>query len=106
MSIDEKLVQPVWEKGRGIADRDSSQWRQDQCGAWLHREQYNNSNSEYGWKIVCVVPGSENNIEDLQPFHWNNNFDIANGRPHCQVTADRSDLAPGQHVDHPRNTSK
>jgi hypothetical protein len=104
MPVDESLVQAVWEKGRGMPERDTNEWRKDQCGAWLHREQYNNGNSDYGWKIENVTPGGEDILENLQPLHFKNTFDIANGQPHCRVTADRTDLAPGQHIDQPRNT--
>lgn len=38
MITDENLIQAVWEKGRGMLDRDASEWRKDQCGAWLHRD--------------------------------------------------------------------
>ncbi|MDV6343793.1 hypothetical protein [Nitrosomonas sp. Is37] len=105
MTIDENLVQAVWEKGRGTLGQDISEWRQDQCGAWISRQKYNNAKSEYGWKIVNVKPGSPDHLENLQPFHLENDFDIANDKPHCRVTADRSGLMPTQSVDTPHNTS-
>ena len=104
MTIDENLIQAVWEKGRGILERDTSEWRMDQCGAWINRRQYNNAKSEYGWKMVNVKPGSPDSAESLQPFHWNNDFDIANDKPHCRVTADRTGLSPTQSIDTPHNT--
>lgn len=104
MTFDETLVEAVWEKGRATANRDSTEWRQDQCGAWLNRRHYNNGESEYGWKILNVVAGGADEPENLQPFHWRNGFDLANGRAQCRVTADRSGLAPGQQVLEPRNT--
>lgn len=105
MITDENLIQAVWEKGRGMLDRDASEWRKDQCGAWLHRQQYNNENSEFGWRILNINAGGADILENLQPFHWKNTFDIANGRPQCHVTADRADLMPTQSIDMPRNTS-
>lgn len=105
MAIDEKLVQAVWEKARGMPDRDQTEWRRDQCGAWLHRFQYNNGKSEYGWKILNVVAGGDDELENLQPFHWDNTFDIEQGRPQCRTSADRAGITPGQYVDQPRNTS-
>jgi hypothetical protein len=104
MEINDAMIQAVWEKGRGIPDRDQNEWRKDQCGAWLHREQYNNEKSEYGWKILNVVPGGDIELQNLQPFHRKNTFDIANDKPHCRVTADRHDVAPTQGIDQPRNT--
>jgi hypothetical protein len=103
MAIDVNLVQAVWEKGRGTQEQDISEWRKDQCGAWINRQNYNNAKSEYGWKIVNVKPGSSDHLENLQPFHLQNDFDIANDKPHCRVTADRSGLMPTQNVDMPHN---
>jgi hypothetical protein len=104
MQFSDAVVQAVWEKARGMTDRDPTEWRQDRCGAWLHRHQYGNVNSEYGWKIENIVAGGMDEVDNLQPFHWNNGFDIANGRPRCRVSADRAGLAPGQLVDVPRNS--
>lgn len=105
MVTDENLIQAVWEKGRGMLDKDASEWRKDECGAWLHRQQYNNENSEYGWKILNVKPGEPDEPHNLQPFHWKNDFDIANNKPQCHVTADRVGLSPTQRIDMPRNTN-
>jgi len=104
MRMDRRLIQSVWEKGRAMPSWDPVEWRRDQCGAWLHREQYENEQSEYGWKIVNVAPGGQDEVDSLQPFHWKNTFDIANGKPKCRVTADRAGLQPHQRVDRPRNT--
>lgn len=105
MAFSDDLIQAVWEKARQMPDRDMTVWRRDQCGAWLHREQYNNPDSEYGWKIENITPGGPNILDNLQAFHWQNSFDIANGKPHCRVKADRAGLSPHQSVDRPRNTS-
>jgi hypothetical protein len=106
MPIDEGVVQTVWERGRVKSGQDPRMWRQDECGAWLHREQYGNPESEYGWKILSVAPDAQNDVDDMRPFHWSNDFDIANGRPLCEVTADRTELQPWQNVDQPRNTTQ
>lgn len=104
MAFNDDMIQAVWEKGRRMQDRDPNEWCQDQCGAWLHRDQYENTTSEYGWKILNIVAGGGDELDNLQPFHWNNTFDIANGKPQCQVTADRSGLNPTQGIVQPRNT--
>jgi hypothetical protein len=101
----EDMIQAVWEKGRGMPHLDPAEWRSDQCGAWMHREQYGNAGSEFGWKIVNLATGTPRNIEHLQPLQWNNGFDISRGQPHCRVTADRTGLAPEQTVTQPRNRS-
>lgn len=101
---EDTVVQRVWEQARARQGRDPDEWRQDQCGAWMNRTHYNSPESEYGWRIVNVVPGGEDVPENLQALHRGNEFDLANGRPKCAVTADRTDIAPGQQVDEPRNT--
>jgi hypothetical protein len=104
MGFAEEMIQAVWEKARGTSERDPTEWRKDQCGAWLRREQYNHPDAEFGWKVLNVVPGGGDKIEDLQPFHWRNSYDIANGQAHCQAIADRSGVAAGQSVGEPHNT--
>lgn len=104
MELSDNIIQTVWEKARGIQDMNQNEWRQDQCGAWLQRDQYNNEASEYGWTILKVSPDASNTPGNLQPFHCRNSFDIATGKPQCHVTADRTDLAPGQSIDQPHNT--
>lgn len=99
------LLQQIWEQARATQDRDPDEWRKDQCGAWIHRSHYDDPNSDFGWKILNVVPGSDDSPGNLQAFHRENDFDLANGRPQCSVTADRKDIAAGQEVDEPRNTS-
>lgn len=99
MMLSDKMIKDVWEKARGMPDRDADEWRQDRCGAWLHWQQYNNMKSEYGWKILGVKPGSRHKLENLQPFHCGNDFDIGNDKPLCRVTADHAGLLP----DPPRN---
>lgn len=101
--MDSRVVQAVWEKGRGMPDKDPSEWRQDQCGAWLHRDQLGNEKSEYGWKILKVDPGGADEVENLQIFHCKNSFNIGNHKPSCQITADRTGLNPTQNITEPRN---
>lgn len=106
MQIDERLMQQIWERGRTIQGWDPTEWRQDACGAWLHRGQYNNADSDYGWRALRVGPGNPGETDSLHPFHWQNSFDVQNGKAHCRITADRIDVAPGQRVGHPRNKGK
>lgn len=102
---DDEIVQAVWDKGRGMPDKDPGEWRQDNCGAWLQRDQYNKSDSEYGWKILNIVAGGSEDIENLQPYHWRNTYDIENGHAQCSISADRTKLTPGQYIDQPHNNS-
>ncbi len=103
MGFDEKTIEQVWGNGRGVSDRPAAEWRKDECGAWLQRAQYGNALSEYGWKIEKISPGGPDTIDNLRPFHIRNTYDVANGKPHCEVTADREKIAPTQHIDLPHN---
>ena len=104
MAYSDEMIQSVWEKGRGMQDRSQDEWRKDRCGAWMQRDQYNNEDSGYGWKILNIAAGGSVSPDDLYPFHWKNSFDIENGEPICRVMADRAGMEPDQFVDPPRNT--
>lgn len=105
MAFTDEIIQAVWEKGRRMPDWNPAEWCQDQCGAWLHREQYNNTTSEFGWRILNTAPAEGNDLKNLHPFHCNNAFDVAHSKPQCRIMADRGGLAPTQSaVVQPRNT--
>lgn len=102
MEFDDETVQAVWEKGRATSDKDSTEWRKDECGAWIRRNQYDKA-GEFGWKIVNLEPSIIRSTENLRPYHHENTFDKANDQHHCKVTADRRDLPPTATINKPRN---
>lgn len=105
MAYSDEIVQRVWEKARGMPDRDPNEWRQDECGAWIHREQYGSDSetAEFAWKIENVTPGNPGDLEDLRPFHRDNGFDRAQRMPRCHVTADREHVGATASIGVPRN---
>lgn len=103
MAYSYDVIQAVWKTARAMPHKDPARWRKDQCGAWIHFDQYDNEESEYGWKIARVQPGPGTAIKNLRPLHRDNHFDIASGTVHCRVSADRTGLAPEQTVTEPRN---
>ena len=103
MSFNEASIEQVWEKGRALSTRDSNHWRQDECGAWMSREQYGNAASEFGWKIENVSAGGDDSAEHLRPFHHGNHFNRGSGQAHCTVTADRENVHPTDQINPPRN---
>ena len=105
MEFDDETVQGVWEKARAIDDKVPTEWRKDECGAWIRRDQYASQVSEFGWKIENVVPGKPPAIDNLRPYQHQNSFDRATGRAHCRVTADREGVPPTASIDTPRNKS-
>jgi len=103
MRLSEQLIQQVWEKGRASTDISADQWREDECGAWIAREDYGKADSDFGWKIVNVTSGAPNTPENLRPFHIRNDYDVANHQPKRRVTADRTGLATFERSLDPRN---
>jgi len=103
MDFSDEIVRSVWEMARATNDKDPTEWRKDECGAWIHRHHYANPLSEFGWKIENVVPGEEPVRENLRPFQHENTYDKATGQPHCRITADREGLPPTASIDTPRN---
>ncbi len=103
MEFSDDMVQRVWDKARGMPDRDQAEWRKDECGAWINRGQYGHTNAEFGWKIENTSPGGPDDLDHLRPFHCDNAFDRGTGQPHCRVTADREGAPPTAHIDSPRN---
>ncbi len=100
---DEDTIRTVWQRGRASGEYPADTWRQDECGAWMRRSQYGEATAEFGWKIERVAPGGAKDADALRPFHVANSYDIANGRPHCRITADRTGLTATARTDEPRN---
>jgi hypothetical protein len=96
------LVDAVWQHGRVMPESDAEHWRQDACGAWMKREHYDRK-GDFGWKMEKIVAGGEDTADNLRPFHWRNGFDIANGQPHCRLTADRNNVPAEKYASPPRN---
>ena len=103
MNFSAEVIQQVWEKARVMAERDADEWRHDQCGAWIKRDAYQYKHSDYGWRICAVGPSDSGALENLRPFHHQNDFNVASGKPRCHVSADRTGLQPNASVDHPQN---
>lgn len=99
----ERLADAVWQHGRVMPDADAAIWRQDACGAWMRRDHFGHEASEFGWKIEKVSAQGPGSTGLLRPFNQRNRFDIANGRPQCDIIADRSNISAEQHAGPPRN---
>lgn len=103
MKYSEQLIQQVWENGRAFGEIDAGLWRQDECGAWISRADYGNTDSDFGWKIVNITAGEPDIPENLRPFHHRNGHDLIKHQGKCHVTADRTGLAVFEHTFDPRN---
>lgn len=92
MKISESTIQRVWTYGRVIPGYDPDHWRRDDCGAWMHRDEYLNDQSEFGWRIVAICSGEPHHVNDLKPFQHQNKFDHHSHEAYCLVTAVTHDL--------------
>ena len=103
MEYSEQLIQQVWEKARVNSDVEMNQWREDECDAWIARQHYRDTGSNFGWTIINISAGGPDILENLRPFHHRNSYSIAGQHAQCYVTADRTDLPPFEHSPEPRN---
>ena len=98
-----ELIEAAWALGRVMPEADGERWRQDACGAWMLREHFGREDSDFGWKLEKTFPGGEETADNVRPFHWRNSYDLANRRPHCRVSADRSNVPAEKYATPPRN---
>lgn len=92
MGFSEEIIQRVWEKADAarINNALSSEWRKDQCGAWIKRDAYGNRNSAYGWEIDHIktqANGGGDEPSNLRPLHWENNLAKSDGNLKCKITS-------------------
>jgi hypothetical protein len=99
------LIEEVWQHTRVATDADASVWRQDACGAWIRRDQFEHESGEFGWRIENVSGGGPDILPNLRASHVRNHFEMSSKRPLCGVTADRSDVPAGEYISPPRNRS-
>lgn len=86
MSFSPEKIQQVWEKGTYV----TNEWRKDACGAWIHRDHYGHTETDYGWEIDHIIPkarGGSDDLSNLRPLHHMNNRAKAEGRTDCVVTS-------------------
>lgn len=68
-SVDSSLVQAVWEKGWTVPDYSEDLWRRDHLGNYIRRDERGNRDSEFGWAVDRIVPGSDD-LSNLRPLQW------------------------------------
>lgn len=88
MSFTEKQIQEVWEKGIEVINYDSTEYRKDQCDAWIIRSKYGNRDSIYGWEIDHITTKSNDGgdeLSNLRPLQWQNNVAKSDGNLVCLI---------------------
>jgi hypothetical protein len=103
MGFSEELIQQVWDKARANNEMDATTWREDECGAWIGRDEYGAPDGEFGWTILNVSGGGPDVLENLRAFHHSNAFDPANRHAKCHMSADRDGVASYGRTFKPRN---
>ena len=80
-------IEAVWKEGipreRNVKTS-TLEIKRDVCGLVMHRAEFGNRGSEFGWEIDHIKPVSEgggDELENLQPLNWKNNSDKADKYP-------------------------
>lgn len=88
-SLDPLTINAVWRKAQTVAGYDSNIWRKDRCGAWIQYTAYGATQSKYGWEIDHALPvsrGGTDELNNLQPLHWQNNRGKGDNHPNWYCT--------------------
>ncbi|MBL9130505.1 MAG: hypothetical protein JNG86_04850 [Verrucomicrobiaceae bacterium] len=87
---DADVVRGVWALGQVIPGNDPEIWRKDEFGAWMHRREYRNRHSEFGWEIADYgYTRRAFGIASLRPMQWQNHLDfMVAARNQAVITAD------------------
>jgi len=75
-TMDEELIQRIWEKGTIVPNYDPNLFRQDAAGAWIARAEWGNVHSPLGWEVDHIYPQSKGGTDELfnlRPIQWENN---------------------------------
>ncbi len=87
---DREVLDRVWALAQSVAGNDPALWRKDEHGAWMHRMEYGNRHSQFGWEIAdCGSFIRRVGVSSLRAMQWQNYLDwmVAN-RHVAAVTAD------------------
>ena len=85
-------VSAVWQKAAIVTGNDPAVRRKDACGAFIRRQDYGDTTSQYGWEIDHIRPvaaGGTDDMANLQALQWENNRHKSDNYPQwsCKVRA-------------------
>ena len=90
MNWTEEEIQAVWGQGAAVPTYRPDKWRKDPCGAWIARDHYDDTNSDFGWQIDHILPaehGGASDLSNLRPLHWKNKATKRGVQLRCPVKA-------------------
>jgi 5-methylcytosine-specific restriction endonuclease McrA len=84
--FDAKTVEMVWAKAQ--PELWFIYFKKDSCGATIKKDEFGKM-TQFGWEIDHIVPavkGGTDDIDNLQPLHWENNRKKGDDHPEwsCQ----------------------
>ena len=86
---DRAVIETVWDYAESIPGNDIALWRKDEFGAWIHRADYGNRRSEFGWEICDLSAGrGSGGLAVLRPMQWQNYIDQVAALTQSRMTAD------------------
>lgn len=91
-NFDQSTINAVWNKAQIVLGYNANEIRKDLCGAWILKNEYGNTNSQFGWEIDHNNPVSNGGTDDLlnlQPLQWQNNRGKSDNYPDwsCSIKA-------------------
>ena len=85
-----EVVERVWQLAQIVPGNDPQVWRKDELGAWIHRRDYRQRHSEFGWEIAeAGYRMRACGMESLRPMQWQNHVDyLVAARHQAVISAD------------------
>lgn len=88
----EDIKEIAWKGARIVENHDPNTERLDACGAWIHYDDFENYESDFGWDIDHVYPLSKlrllkvsrnlwNDVTNIRAMNWKNNQSKGNAYP-------------------------
>ena len=84
VAFSREIQDRAWENGEMVPGNDAALWRKDEFGAWIHRLEFGNRHSDFGWEVLdrSDWPGVV-----VRPLQWQNYIDQVAAHTQSRVTA-------------------